>query len=132
MISISLTSGMLPRSFLSASPSSADVSTSGTSSGGSFHAAFPAEDFSKIRPSFWLTWRLAFLLTGFIAPPLPHRTLLCWTEPTVRLPPLDPLQHRWHRESSVPCSTTAQHCPAPGKTSLAAVHRPLCVPEGVH
>ena len=52
MISISLTSGMLPRSFLSDAPSSAAVSTSGTSSGGSFHAAFPGDDFSKINPSF--------------------------------------------------------------------------------
>ena len=59
MISISLTSGILPRSFLSDEPRSSAVSTSGTSSGGSFQAAFPGDDFSKIRPSFWLTCRVA-------------------------------------------------------------------------
>src|SRR5271170_1489422 len=67
MISISLTSGMLPRSFRSAAPSSLDASTSGTSSGGSFHAALPAEDFSKIKPSFWLTWSVALRIVCFIA-----------------------------------------------------------------
>src|SRR5579883_630722 len=70
MISISLTSGMFPRSFLSDEPRSSFESTSGTSSGGSFHAAFPGEDFSKISPSSWLVWRVA-LRSGnlFIAPP---------------------------------------------------------------
>src|SRR4051812_11827800 len=67
MISISLTSGMSPRFFLSDLPSSLAVSTSGTSSGGNFHAALPAEDFSKIRPSFWFTWRVALRVMCFIA-----------------------------------------------------------------
>ncbi len=64
---------MEPRSFA--------VSTSGTSSGGSFHAALPGDDFSKIRPSFWLTWRVALRVMCFIAPPLP---LLLWPIRTER------------------------------------------------
>jgi hypothetical protein len=54
MISISLTSGMSPRSLRSCLPSTFAVSTSGTSSGGNFQAALPGDDFSKINPSFWL------------------------------------------------------------------------------
>src|SRR5437667_375722 len=70
MISISLTSGMFPRSFLSASPNSLDASTSGTSSSGSLHAAFPAEDlmpkdatvdririFTRLHDKFIESWR---------------------------------------------------------------------------
>ena len=34
-------------------------STAGTSSGGSSMPRLPGADFSKIRPSFWLTWRAA-------------------------------------------------------------------------
>jgi hypothetical protein len=52
MISISLTSGMLPEIFSFGGTEELRVSTSGTSSGGSFHAAFPGDDFSKIKPSF--------------------------------------------------------------------------------
>src|ERR1700688_1588598 len=77
MISISLTSGMLPRSFLSDEPRSFDASTSGTSSGGNFHAALPGEDFSKIRPSFWLTWVVALRIGCFIEPP-PRPQILLW------------------------------------------------------
>src|SRR5215469_8294974 len=66
MISISLTSGRLPRSFLSLAPRSFAVSTSGTSSGGSLQAALPGEDFSKISPSFWLTCVMAFRIVDFI------------------------------------------------------------------
>src|ERR1700733_14202085 len=66
MISISLTSGIEPRSLRSWLPSIYAVSTSGTSSGGSFQAAFPGDDFSKIRPSFWLIWRVALRVMCFI------------------------------------------------------------------
>ncbi len=34
---------------------------------------FPGEDFSKIKPSFWFTWRVALRVTCFIAPPPPRR-----------------------------------------------------------
>ena len=44
--------------------------TAGTSSGGNSKPRFPGADFSKISPSFWLTWRLAFLMRSVTANPL--------------------------------------------------------------
>ena len=41
-------------------------SAAGTSSGGSSNARFPGDDFSKISPSFWLVWRVAFLIWSFM------------------------------------------------------------------
>src|SRR6516164_6761316 len=38
----------------------------GTSSGGRSNALFPGDDFSKIKPAFWLVCREAFLILLFI------------------------------------------------------------------
>src|SRR5208283_1442052 len=127
MISISLTSGMLPRSFLSEEPRSFAVSTSGTSSGGSFHAALPGEDFSKIKPSFWLTWRVALRMIGFIAPP-PRRFLPSGRAVSPQYQRANPPPCRSQRAWSIPCSTTEPHFRARDKTSSAAGRRLFCVP----
>ena len=47
-------------------PARCAASTAGTSSGGSSMPRLPGADFSKISPSFWLTWRRALRdLAGF-------------------------------------------------------------------
>src|SRR5689334_697684 len=113
MISSSLTSGMLPRSLRSALPNSLKVSTSGTSSGGSFQAALPGDDFSKMRFSFWLMWRVALRVMCFIAPPprLPEQRVR-----RLHCPPAIPQRYRSHFLWSSRCSTRARHCRVRDKT----------------
>src|ERR1039458_5797777 len=60
MISISLNSGITPRSARALAPSREAASPAGTSSSASRYAFFPGDDFSKINPSFWLTCVVAF------------------------------------------------------------------------
>src|SRR5579864_4436215 len=119
--------GMWPRSARSAPPSSSAASTSGTSSGGSFHAAFPGEDFSKISPSFWLTWRVAFLTWLTAPPPVPVQGGVCPPFPPApaRRPP-----HPWKRGWWSRCSTTKRRCPVRDRTSSAENRRQCSPPAG--
>src|SRR6266481_1651692 len=63
MTSISLTSGNPSTSSRTyVAPNAFRAPTGGTSSGGSSIPRLPGADCSKISPSFWLTWRRAFLI----------------------------------------------------------------------
>src|SRR5712691_7544139 len=128
MISISLTSGMLPRFFLSLVPKSFVESTSGTSSGGSFHAAFPAPDFSKTRPSFWLTCRVALRVICFTASPPAHLLLSCCASSVHRRRPPQP-RCQLRCVESARYSTRARHCPVLDRSFSTGVRPQSCVPE---